>query len=147
MKKIIALGLVMALLLCGCGSKTQTPSAAQPAPAPTAETQAPTMEPTTEPTTEPTEPPVYYNPVNGAILEEPFTGRIYANTVSNLSENLPHVNVVKADIVMEMFVNMNNVIRCLALYSDFDAVEAVGGDAGEERSFYGDPDFEALRNL
>lgn len=28
-----------------------------------------------------------------------------------------------------------------------DAVEKLGGDAGEERSFYGDPDFEALRNL
>ena len=28
-----------------------------------------------------------------------------------------------------------------------DAVEALGGDAGEDRSFYGDPDFEALRNL
>ena len=27
------------------------------------------------------------------------------------------------------------------------AVEELGGDAGEERSFYGDPDFEALRNL
>ncbi len=27
------------------------------------------------------------------------------------------------------------------------AVEALGGDAGEERSFYGDPDFEALRNM
>ena len=28
-----------------------------------------------------------------------------------------------------------------------DAVEALGGDAGEDRSFYGDPDFEALRKL
>lgn len=28
-----------------------------------------------------------------------------------------------------------------------DAVEALGGDAGEERSFYGDPDYEALRCL
>ena len=28
-----------------------------------------------------------------------------------------------------------------------DAVEALGGDAGADRSFYGDPDFEALRNL
>lgn len=27
------------------------------------------------------------------------------------------------------------------------AVEALGGDAGEDRSFYGDPDFETLRNL
>lgn len=28
-----------------------------------------------------------------------------------------------------------------------DAIEALGGDAGEERTFYGDPDYEALRNL
>lgn len=28
-----------------------------------------------------------------------------------------------------------------------NAVEALGGDPGEERSFYGDPSFEALRNL
>ena len=28
-----------------------------------------------------------------------------------------------------------------------NAVEALGGDPGEERSFYGDPTFEALRNL
>ena len=28
-----------------------------------------------------------------------------------------------------------------------DAVEALGGDPGEERTFYGDPDFEALRLL
>lgn len=28
-----------------------------------------------------------------------------------------------------------------------DAVEKLGGDAGEERAFYGDPDFELLRNL
>ena len=27
------------------------------------------------------------------------------------------------------------------------AVESLGGDPGEDRSFYGDPDFEALRNL
>ena len=28
-----------------------------------------------------------------------------------------------------------------------NAVEELGGDPGEERTFYGDPDFEALRNL
>ena len=27
------------------------------------------------------------------------------------------------------------------------AVEELGGDPGEERTFYGDPDFEAIRNL
>lgn len=28
-----------------------------------------------------------------------------------------------------------------------NAVEALGGDAGEERTFYGDPDYEAMRNM
>ncbi|MBQ8507941.1 MAG: hypothetical protein IJ466_10995 [Clostridia bacterium] len=28
-----------------------------------------------------------------------------------------------------------------------DAVEALGGEVGEDRTFYGDPDYEALRNL
>ncbi len=28
-----------------------------------------------------------------------------------------------------------------------NAVEALGGDPGEERAFYGDPDYEAMRNL
>ena len=28
-----------------------------------------------------------------------------------------------------------------------NAVEELGGDAGEERTFYGDPDFEAMRNM
>ena len=28
-----------------------------------------------------------------------------------------------------------------------DAIEELGGDAGEERDFHGDPDFEAMRNL
>ncbi|MBR6767126.1 MAG: hypothetical protein IKM02_04160 [Clostridia bacterium] len=33
-------------------------------------------------------------------------------------------------------------------YIEFrNAVEALGGDAGEERTFYGDPDFEAMRNI
>jgi hypothetical protein len=33
-------------------------------------------------------------------------------------------------------------------YIEFrNAVEALGCDAGEERTFYGDPDFEAMRNI
>lgn len=28
-----------------------------------------------------------------------------------------------------------------------NAVESLGGDAGEERTFYGDPDYEAMRNI
>ncbi len=128
MKKILALTLVFALLLCGCGAKAeasqkpvQTEAAEQPGEA--VET---TAEPATEPTTVPTEPPVIRHPLNGAILEEPFTGRVYANTISNMPDNMPHVGVIHADVVMEMYVNMNNVVRCLALYSDIESVEAIG---------------------
>lgn len=126
MKRSIALILVLTLLLCGCGGQKAEATPAQTTPAAAETTAEPTMEATTEPTTVPTEPIVYRNPVNGELLDEPFTGRIYANTVSNLRENLPHVGVTQADIVMEMYVNMNNVVRCLALFSNIEDVEAIG---------------------
>lgn len=118
MKRILALTLTLALLLCGCASEPAATTVAT-----TEATAAPTTEPTTVPTTEPA--PVYYNPLNGAVLEEPFTGRIYANTISNVKDALPHVGVNQADILMEMFVN-GSIIRCLALYSDIDSVDAMG---------------------
>lgn len=132
MRRLFALMLVLALVLCGCGNKSQAglqepvnhvAAAAENETA--AQTEA-TTEATTEPTTVPTEPEIFRNPINGEILDAPFTGRIFANTVSNLRENLPHVGVVKADVVMEMYVNMNNVVRCLALFSDIESVEAIG---------------------
>jgi len=43
-----------------------------------------------------------------------------------MQENLPHVGVIHADIVMEMYVSMNNTVRCLALFSDIESVEAIG---------------------
>ena len=122
MKKIFALTLALALLLCGCGGA----NAAAPettAPAAVEETQTPTTEPTTVPTTEPV---VYRNPLNGELLDAPFTDRIFANTVSNMAENLPHVGVTQADVLIETFVNKNNIIRCLALYTDIEDVEAIG---------------------
>lgn len=132
MKRILALMLVLSLLLCGCGSKSGTASAAVSSDGDLKVTEAPdevmeeTTEATTEPTTVPTEPEIFRNPVNGEIVDEPFTGRIFANTISNLAENLPHVGVIHADVLIETFVNMNNVIRCLALYSDIESVEAIG---------------------
>lgn len=127
MKKMIALVLALSLLLCGCaGSKPDT--AAPSTAAPTTEaTSTPTTEPTTTPTTEPpTEPaPVYVNPLNGEILDEPYTGRIFASTVSNTEDALPHVGVPYADILMEMYVS-SGVVRCLALFTDITKVDAIG---------------------
>ena len=127
MKRVIALMLTLTLLLCGCGAKGEPAVTEAPAAVPET-TAAPTAEPTTEPTTVPTtEPaPVYVNPLNGEILDGPFTGRIFANTVSNLADNIPHVGVVKADMLIECYVNMDSVVRCLALFTDIDSVDAIG---------------------
>ena len=116
MKKLLALTLVFALLLCGCGGDAEETTAAT-----TAATEA-----TTEPTTVPTEPPVVYrNPLNGEILEEPFTGRIWAHTVTNTQDALPHVGVNEADILFEAYVS-RGVVRCLAMFTDLSDVEAIG---------------------
>ncbi len=132
MKKLIALMLALTLLLCGCGAQpeeptnapaTETQTATGEAQAPTQQTEA-TEEPTEEATTEPAEP-VYTNPLNGEILEEPYTGRIFAASISNVREAIPHVGIQDAEIVMEMFVN-DSIVRCLALYTDITSVDVVG---------------------
>lgn len=128
MKKIFAMALIAAMLLglAACGGQEYVPDTSAAAVAPTeAATEAATEAPTTEATTAPTEPKVYFNPLNGEILDEPFTGRIFANTISNIPDALPHVGVVQADMLMEMFVN-NSIVRCLALYTDLSDVEAIG---------------------
>ncbi len=130
MKRITALVLVLSLVLCGCGSKAPAVDAMD---APTlsgavtgnSATEAP-VEETTEPTTVPTtEPEVYFDPLNGEILDAPFDGRIYASTISNIRDALPHVSVTKADILVESFVN-GSVVRCLAMFTDLSDVEALG---------------------
>lgn len=135
MKKILALILALALLLCGCGGAAQTPSqdsnaaSGNEAASATGEAEASVAatEETAEPTTVPTEPPkVYFNPLNGEILDAPFDGRIYMNPVSNTNDaSIPHVGINKADIVMEMFVN-GSIVRLIALFSDLSEVEAIG---------------------
>ena len=130
MKRTIALLLALSMLLCGCGSKEPAVNAAE-APALSGAvtnnsgTEAPT-EPTTEPTTIPTtEPEVFFDPLNGEILDAPFDGRIYASTISNIRDALPHVGVTQADILVESFVN-GSIVRCLALFTDLSDVEALG---------------------
>ena len=118
MKKLIIWSLILTLLLCGCS--------AQKAGENTIPETTVATEPETEPTTVPTEPPVYRNPLNGEILEEPYTGRIFAHTITNTQDALPHVNAVKADILIEAYVS-RGVVRCLGLYTNIGEVEAIGG--------------------
>lgn len=117
MRRVFAWLLVLTMLLSGCGSQSPEETTV----ATTAATEA-----TTEPTTVPTEPPVYRNPLNGEILDEPYTGRVFAHTITNTQDALPHVNAVKADILVEAYVS-RGVVRCLGLYTNIGEVEAIGG--------------------
>lgn len=133
MKKLIALLLIASLILCGCGASTPAATEATAAP-----TQAPATEATeapTETTEAPTEPPVVYrNLLNGEVLDEPYTGRIFAVTISNIRDALPHYGTMEADILMEMWVN-GSIIRDLALYTDVSKAEAIGSVRSDRLMF------------
>ena len=72
-------------------------------------------------------------------------------------KNMPEQRALNASLLAKLgdpraLEPLNEMLNLFDLrYLDYielrDAVEALGGDAGEDRSFYGDPDFEALRNL
>lgn len=136
MKKILSLILVLCLLLCGCGTlipaRSTMPTDApqtQPSTVPDAASEPASTEPEpteeeTEPETEP-EPVILRNPLNGTILEQPYTGRIFSISINNLEASLPHVNLVNADLVFETFVN-GSIIRCLGLFTDLSGLDAIG---------------------
>lgn len=118
MKKIIALTLLFALLLTGCGSSAPVETAAAPL--------ADATEPATEPPAAPTEPPkVYRNPLNGQILDEPFTDRIVAVSITNTEDAIPHVGIINADLFFEAYVS-RGVVRCTAMFTDISDLEAIG---------------------
>ena len=124
MKKVLFSLLILAALLCGCGKEAQ-PEATQPPVVTTEATEAPTEEETTvPPTTEPA--PVYRNPLNGQILEEPYNGRIFAFTIGNTREALPHYGVSKCDLLFETFAN-GLTTRRFAMYSNVQDVDSIGG--------------------
>ena len=133
MKKLIALLLIASLILCGCGAST--PAATEATTAPTEAPAAEATEAPTETTEAPTEPPVVYrNPLNGEVLDEPYTGRIFAVTISNIRDALPHYGTMEADILMEMWVN-GSIIRDLALYTDVSKAEAIGSVRSDRLMF------------
>lgn len=126
MKKIIALLLALSLcLLCGCGGDAKQTEAPTTEAAPV--TDAPTEAPATEaPTEAPTEAvQVYTNPLTGEVLDAPFTNRLFAVTINNLEDALPHRGVYQADLFLEMYVN-HSIIRGLAVFSDIASVESIG---------------------
>ena len=124
MKKMVLLTLVMAALLAGCGSVQEAPETTQAPTVQTVMTEAPTEEPTVPPTTEPA--PVYRNPLNGQILEQPYDGRVFGFTIGNTREALPHYGVSKCDLLFETFVN-GLTTRRFAMYSNVQDVQAIGG--------------------
>lgn len=124
MKRLISLLLILCLLLSGCGGAApETEATTEATEAATTEATEPPTEPSTEPPTEPD--PVYYNPLTGEEMDAPLDKRIFAVSINNLKEAIPHYNVRQADIFMEMFVN-GSIIRGLALFADPSDVEAIG---------------------
>ena len=112
MKRFLAfLMACVLLLLCACGGGEQ---ASEPTPVPT-----PEVTPT------PTPAPRYVHPLNGSLLDEPYTGRVFAASICNTENAIPHISLNEADVVFEMYVN-STVIRNLALFSDIRNVEVFG---------------------
>ena len=86
----------------------------------------------------------------------PGDGRIYDYLMERL-RNCPEKRALYASCLGKLgderaIEPMKAMMQLFDLrYFDYvelrDAVEALGGEIGEERTFYGDPDYEALRNL
>jgi len=133
MNKVIALFLVLSLMLCGCSELIPPKSTLPPETVPVLRSLAaepetiPETVPETEPETQPeTEPePVYVNPLNGSVMDGPMEQRIFAISINNLREAVPHYGINKADLFFESFVN-GSIIRCLALYTDPSAADVIG---------------------
>ncbi len=110
------------------GSTSSIPSDPEPTESTAPSTPAPTVSipyATQPPVSGTSDAKPYANPLTGEGLTEPYTGRIFAVSINNVPEALPHRGVYQADIYMEMFVNYS-VVRGLALYSDVSKAESIG---------------------
>lgn len=135
MRKSIAVILVLSLLLAGCGApaaqepvlQDDTTQSTEPITQPTEPETQPT-EPETQPTEpEPVEPaePEFTDPLTGEALEEAYTKRPIAVSVSNDKEALPSWNVAKAQMLWEL-PHEYSTTRMVAMYSDVSDVTWLG---------------------
>ena len=133
----VVLAAAAALLFLGKGDTAPkvTPTATEAAAEVTTEatteaTEATTEEATEETTEESTEPAtepqvLYRNPLTGEPVDEPFTDRIFAVSISNVPDALPHIGVTQADMFFEMFI-VTGSVRGLALYTNIEEVNQIG---------------------
>ena len=105
MKRLIPLILIICMMLTSCMATGIVP------------------ETTTEEAT--TEPVIYRNPLNGEIISEPYSGRVFSVSINNVKPALPFKGINDADVFFEMFVN-DYCTRGLALYTDISDVAHVG---------------------
>jgi len=133
MKRILALLLTTALLLCACAGQpagTTAPPTTVPVTTAAPETTAPpetTVPPTTvPPTTEATEPPpVDINPLTGEALEEVSDNRPVAIMINNLVKAVPQCGISKADLLYEIIAE-GSVTRFMAIFQDLGDVGVIG---------------------
>ena len=142
-KKIITLsalvaGLVLLLLLILLIPKPDTqdpaPTTAQTQPTGSTESETQATEAPTDSSTEPASEPsatqapsgeLIRNPLNGQLLEVPYSGRVFAVSINNSKSALPFHGVSQADLLFEMYVN-DYATRCLALFSDVSDISSIG---------------------
>ena len=143
MKRILPIMLVICLLLCACATEadpaesTVTTTEVQvETTAATEQTTAP-VEETTEETTAPietTEAQIYYNPLNGEVIDQAYNGRVFATTINNVEAALPLRGINQADFFFEMYVN-SYATRGLAFFSDVTDLKAVGSIRSFRQNF------------
>lgn len=67
----------------------------------------------------------YWHPLTGEILEKPFSDRIIAFNIDNVSGAMPQHGISQADVICEMIVE-GSATRTIALFSQTTSANAIG---------------------
>lgn len=122
MKRFATMLLVVCLLLCACAPAAPIetyPNVVELNP------EVPTEAPTEAPVQETEAAVVYRHPLTGEALDSPFTGRPTAIVINNISVAMPQSGISSADMFYEIETEAG-ITRCLAIYTDFEGVNAIG---------------------